>query len=193
MNFHNGEIGIRLAGSGGQGLVLAGIILAEAAIMYDAKNAIQSQSYGPEARGGTTKSEVIISDEDIDYPKVDEPDILLAMSQDSLDKYLGDLKKGGILIVDSYFITEVPKGDFQRYGIPFTQVAQEELGRVVVANMVALGALIGICEVVSRTALEQAVLKRVPPGFTELNRKALAIGLREATAALVDNPLRTKA
>ncbi len=190
MDFSNGEVGIRLSGTGGQGVILAGIILAEAAIIFDAKNAIQTQSYGPEARGGATKCEVIISDDDIDFPKVEEPDILLAMSQEAADKFVPDLKKGGVLIADSTFVGEAPEGNYQRYNIAFTKIAREELGRVVVANMLALGALAGITEVVSRMALEQAVMKRVPKGFRELNRRALAIGLREATAELVDNPLK---
>lgn len=185
----NGEVGIRLAGTGGQGMILAGIILAEAAIMYDAKNAVQSQSYGPEARGGSSKAEVIIAEGEIDYPKVEEPHVLLAMSQESMDKYADDLQKNGILIVDSFFVKNVPEGPWHKFEIPFTQIAREELGRVVVANMVAIGALVGLTECVTRTALEQAALRHVPKATTELNRRALAVGYREATAALVDHPM----
>jgi 2-oxoglutarate ferredoxin oxidoreductase subunit gamma len=187
---NNGEVGIRLSGTGGQGVILVGIILAEAAIVFDDKNAIQTQTYGPEARGGAVKCEVIISEDDIDYPKVEEPDILLAMSQAAAIKFTPDLKKDGILITDSTFVGEVPEGRYQRFNIPFTQIARDELGKIVVANMVALGALAGITEVVSRMSLEQAVMKRVPTGFQKLNRRALAIGLREATTELVDNPLK---
>ncbi len=187
---NNNEIGIRLSGTGGQGVILVGIILAEAAIVFDDKNAIQTQTYGPEARGGAVKCEVIISDDDIDYPKVEEPDILLAMSQKAAITFAPDLKKGGILITDSTFVGDVPEGRYQRFNIPFTQIARDELGKIVVANMVALGALAGITEVVSRMSLEQAVMKRVPKSFLELNRRALAIGLREATTELVDHPLK---
>ena len=191
MTVHNNdEVGIRLSGTGGQGVILVGIILAEAAIVFDDKNAIQTQTYGPEARGGAVKCEVIISEDDIDYPKVEEPDILLAMSQAAAIKFTPDLKKDGILITDSTFVGEVPEGRYQRFNIPFTQIARDELGKIVVANMVALGALAGITEVVSRMSLEQAVMKRVPAGFQKLNRRALAIGLREATTELVDNPLK---
>ena len=119
---------IRLAGSGGQGLVLAGIILAEAAILYDNKNAVQTQSYGPEARGGASKSEVIISDEQIDYPKCEEIDIMLCLNQKSLNEYVHALKKGGVLIVDTDLCPTIPEGEFNLYKVPFTKLAREELG-----------------------------------------------------------------
>ena len=107
---------IRLAGSGGQGLVLAGVILAEAAGIYDGKFVCQTQSYGPAARGGASKAEVVISDAEIDYPKAIRPDVLLAMNQTSLDKYLADLKPGGVLLVDADLVREVPRGFFIRGG-----------------------------------------------------------------------------
>lgn len=173
---------IRLAGSGGQGMVLAGIILAEAAILYDNRNAVQSQSYGPEARGGASKSEVIISDRNIDYPKCEQVDILLCMNQKSLTQYSDDLKKTGVLIVDSELCTQLPEGMERVFRIPFTRLAREEIGKVMVANIVALGALGGATGCVSRAALERAVLGRVPPGTEELNRSALAVGFREAEA-----------
>lgn len=185
----NGEVGIRLSGSGGQGMILAGIILAEAAIVFDAKNAVQTQSYGPEARGGATKAEVIIAEGEIDYPKVEEPHIVLAMNQESADKFAGDLQKGGVLVVDGTYVKNIPEGPWRVYNIPLTKIAREELGRVVVANMIALGALCGLTEVVSRSALEQAVLRHVPAATKELNRRAIAVGYREATAAMVDKPM----
>jgi len=171
---------IRLAGSGGQGMVLAGIILAEAAILYDNRNAVQSQSYGPEARGGASKSEVIISDHSIDYPKCEQVDILLCMNQKSLTQYSDDLKKSGVLIVDEELVTELPADMERIYRIPFTRLAREEVGKIMVANIIALGALGGATGCVSRAALERAVLNRVPPGTEDLNRRALAVGFREA-------------
>src|SRR3990172_8617479 len=92
---------VRLSGSGGQGIILGGVILAEAAAIYEKKNAVQSQSYGPEARGGASKADVIISDEEIDYPKALKIDVLLALTQEACNKYIKDLKEGGVLIVDS--------------------------------------------------------------------------------------------
>jgi len=188
----NKKLEIRLAGSGGQGLVLAGIILAEAAILYDNKNAVNTQSYGPEARGGASKSEVIISEEEIDYPKCEQLDILLCLNQKSLDKYGDELKKGGLLIVDSDLCPEIPEGEFLFYKIPFTQLAREELKKSFVANIIALGAVGGLTDCINRVALERAVMERVPKGTEELNRKALAVGYREAAAQRVEQPIDTE-
>ncbi len=167
---------IRLAGSGGQGLVLASVILAEAVVEYEGKNAVQNQSYGPEARGGSSKSEVIISDEEIDYPKAIKPDILLAMTQEAYDKYIKDLKKDGILIVDEDLVKDIEDGDYKIYRIPLVRTAAEKIGKAFVANIVALGALVGVKEIVSKESLEKAVLSRVPKGTEDLNRSALNAG-----------------
>ena len=169
---------IRLAGEGGQGLILAGVILAEAAAVYDGRNAAQTQSYGPEARGGASKSEVIISDGEIDYPKVIDADLLLAMSQEACDKYFCDLKKNGILIVDTVNVDRVPLD--HAYRVPITRIAEEATGSYLRANMVALGLIVGLTGVVSKEAIEAAVAARVPPGTQELNLQALRVGLEEA-------------
>ncbi|ABK16861.1 2-oxoacid:acceptor oxidoreductase family protein [Syntrophobacter fumaroxidans] len=173
---------IRLSGSGGQGLIVAGIILAEAAGIYDGKFVCQTQSYGPEARGGASKSEVVISDEEIDYPKAVKPDLLLAMSQRSCDAFFFDLKPNGILIVDSTFVKQLPTNIAM--GIPFTQLAREKLGKEMVANIIALGALATISGVVSLNSLEAAVLNRVPAGTEQLNKSALAQGIEAAKLVL---------
>jgi len=169
---------IRLAGSGGQGLILAGVILAEAAGIYDGKHVCQTQSYGPAARGGASKAEVVISDEEIDLTQAMRPDVLLAMNQKSLDIYLHDLKPEGLLIVDGTLVQEVPVTG--AVAIPFTQIARQELGREVVANIVALGALAALTKAVSLKSLEAAVLGRVPPHTRELNQKALQAGVDAA-------------
>ena len=169
---------IRLSGSGGQGLIIAGIILAEAAGLYDGKFVCQTQSYGPEARGGASKAEVVISDEAIDYPKAIKPDLLLAMNQKSCDVYFFDLKPTGLLIVDSTHVKQLPTT--RAVEIPFTQIAREKLGNEMVANTVALGTLATITGVVSLKSLEAAVLARVPAGTEELNRKALEAGIEAA-------------
>ncbi|MGI6576410.1 MAG: 2-oxoacid:acceptor oxidoreductase family protein [bacterium] len=170
---------IRLSGFGGQGMITGGIILADAALK-EGKKAVQSQSYGPEARGGASKAEVIISTEDIDYPKVNEPNILLAMSQEACDKYISSLRDDGILIVDSSYVKNIPATNAKVYAVPITDYAREKLGKVIVANIVALGVLVGITDAVSKKALETAVLNRVPKGTEELNRKALAAGFQLA-------------
>ena len=172
---------IRLSGSGGQGLILMGIILAEAIGIYDGKYVAQTQSYGPEARGGSSKSEVVVSDEEIDYPKAMEPDLLLAMNQKSCDDFYPALKPEGLLIVDSTFVTQVPTP--KAFQIPFTRIAREKFSREVVANIIALGALTQLTPVVSPRAVESAVLARVPKGTEKLNRDALKAGMAAARRA----------
>lgn len=178
------KIELRLAGSGGQGLVLAGIILAEAAVLFDGKNAVQTQSYGPEARGGASKSEVIISEGDIDYPKCENLDALLALTQESCNKYIGDLKPGGLVLLDEDLVHGLPDGPWEKViRIPFTAIAREDLGKQMVANIVALGALVELTGVVTSEAIEQAVLKRVPKGTEDLNKRALNAGMEAARKA----------
>jgi 2-oxoglutarate ferredoxin oxidoreductase subunit gamma len=167
---------IRLSGEGGQGLVLAGKILAEAAAIYDGKNATQSQSYGPEARGGASRSEVIISDEDIDYPKAINIDMLLALTQESCNKYSMDLKDDGILLVDSDSVKDCPPGKFKIYKVPIIESARARVGRVVVANIVALGIIIELTKIVSMDAIESAILARVPKGTEKINMQAFQLG-----------------
>ena len=172
---------IRLSGSGGQGLILMGIILAEAIGIYDGKYVAQTQSYGPEARGGSSKSEVVVSDEEVDYPKAMKLDLLLAMSQKSCDEFYPDLKPDGLLIVDSTFVTQVPTP--KAFQVPFTRIARERFKREVVANIVALGALSQLTPIVSSKAIESAVLARVPKGTEKLNRDALKAGMSAAKRA----------
>jgi 2-oxoglutarate ferredoxin oxidoreductase subunit gamma len=167
---------VRLSGSGGQGLVLGGVILAEAVALYEGINAVQTQSYGPEARGGASKSEVIISDSDIDYPKATKIDLLLALTQEACEKYSPDLKDGGIILADSRMVTDLPKGNYKVYHLPIIDTAKEKVGKVFVANIVALGAIAGLIDEVSFESIEKAVLKRVPKGTEELNKRALKLG-----------------
>lgn len=169
---------IRLAGEGGQGMILAGVILAEAAAIYDDLNAAQTQSYGPEARGGASKSEVIISQDEIDYPEVISADVLVALSQEACDKYAGNLKKDGLLIVDMDKVGRVPFNNAIR--VPITALAEKASGRAITANVVALGVLVGLTGVVSKDAIEKAVTARAPKGTEEMNRAALHAGLAEA-------------
>ncbi len=173
---------IRLSGSGGQGLILMGIILAEAAGIYDGKYVAQTQSYGPEARGGSSKAEVVVSDADIDYPKALRLDVLLCMNQKSCDDFYMDLKQEGILIVDATFVSQIPTA--RAFQIPFTRIAREKLGKEMAANIVALGAISKLTNIVSPRALQKAVLARVPKGTEKLNRDALKTGIVAAKRAL---------
>ena len=174
---------LRFSGAGGQGLILAGIIMAEAAAIYDGKQALQSQSYGPEARGGASKSEVIISDEPIDYPKATSVDALLALTQEACDKYSGNLKENGLLLLDSDLVKKVPKGKYHVVKFPIINTAKNEVGRTIVANIVALGAMVALTGIVTKESAEKAVLARVPEAFAELNRKAFIAGYDKAAAA----------
>ena len=167
---------MRLSGSGGQGLILAGIILAEAAIL-DKKNAVQSQSYGPEARGGSSKSEVLISDEVIHYPKVVKPDLLLAMTQEALDKYSYDLPNDAILVIDTTFVKDISEKFTNVYKLPVTEQAKEVLGRTLFANIIAIGAIVALTKAVSKESALKAVLARVPKGTEVKNEQAFELGM----------------
>jgi 2-oxoglutarate ferredoxin oxidoreductase subunit gamma len=173
---------IRLAGSGGQGLITAGVILAEAAGLHDGKHVVQTQSYGPEARGGASKAEVVIADEAIHYPKGQRLDVLLAMTQEACDRYFHDLKYEGTLIVDEDLVPNTPTSAV--VAVPITRLVREALGRDVFANIAALGVLAGATGVVSPKALEAAVLNRVPPGTEQANRRALEVGLKAGREAV---------
>lgn len=166
---------LRLTGSGGQGLILAGIILAEAAL-YDGLNVVQSQSYGPEARGGASKAEVIISENEINYPKVDNCDIMLALTQDAYGKYINSLKPGGTLIIDKSINNAMEREDIKIYSIPIMETAMNKLGKPMVANIIALGSIYELTKLVTKESLERAVCDRVPRGTEELNKKALEEG-----------------
>ncbi len=176
------RVEFRLSGSGGQGLLLAGIVLAEAAILED-KNAVQTQSYGPEARGGSSKAEVVICDCDIDYPKATDPDFLLALTTEAYRSYAKGMKKG-LIIVDSSVVLD-PENKTRTIALPILQTATDVVGKKVVANIVALGVLGGISGIVAPANLEAAVKNRVPKGTEDLNLKALRAGLELASHAKV--------
>jgi 2-oxoglutarate ferredoxin oxidoreductase subunit gamma len=189
---------IRLSGSGGQGLVLAGIILAEAAGIYEGKNVVQTVSYGPAARGGTSRADVVVSDQEIDYPKAMGVDILLAMTQMASDESISDLKPSGVLVVDSQLVSQVTYPRLVK--IPFTQIAREKCGREQMANIVALGALCKLIPaipagagVVTPESMEAAVMARIPKGTEKLNKLAFEEGIKAAeeirkTLVFVERP-----
>lgn len=174
---------LRLCGSGGQGLILAGVILAEAAALYDEKNAVQTQSYGPESRGGFSSSVVIISNQDIDYPKATKVDVLLALTQQAADMYAKDIKDEGILIVDNEAVRDIPTGKYRIYRLPIIDIARTRLGKVIVANIVALGAIVGLTKVVSTDAIKKALFSKIPKGTERLNLSALEAGIELAIEA----------
>jgi 2-oxoglutarate ferredoxin oxidoreductase subunit gamma len=167
---------VRFGGSGGQGVVLMGIILAVAA-NHDRRCVVQTESYGPEARGGYSRSDVIISNNPIDYPKLEHADLLVVLSQDSANGYTRTLRKDGVLIYDSEKVGIPPVFAGKSIGMPFTRLAKEETGRAQTANVLTLGAVVGITGLVSVDSLRKAVLEAVPAGTQELNGRALAKGL----------------
>lgn len=169
---------IRLSGSGGQGMIFGSVVLCEAIGKAGGKNVVQSQSYGPEARGGASKADVVVSTEEIYYPKAMKLDLLLAMTQEALDKYYPDLKEDGMLIVDDSLVTEVPTDKY--HGLPFTRLAREEAGHIMVANVIALGAICAFTDIVPLEILTDAVLARAPRGTEDRNKRALEIGYNEA-------------
>ena len=173
-----GRIEVRLAGSGGQGLLLAGLVLAEAAGLYDGHQVAMVQSYGPEARGGASKAEVIISDEPIDYPLASRVDLLLALNQEAADTYSWDLSPNAWIMVDSDLVSHPPTS--RAVSLPFTATARDQLKKVMVANVVSLGAIAELTGLVSMRSLERALLARVPKGTESLNKKALAAGAKLA-------------
>ena len=173
---------IRIGGFGGQGVILAGIILGKAASIFDENEAVQTQSYGPEARGGASKCEVDINDVKIYYPKVKSPDILVAMSNEALIKYIVDLKDEGTLIVDPGTTDIEDVRDFidqhniKVYEAPATKTANDEIGLKIVANIVMVGAITKITGVISENAAIEAIKDSVPAGTEEKNINAFEAG-----------------
>lgn len=167
---------IRVSGFGGQGVVMMGYVLGKAASIYEGKNATMSQSYGPESRGGASACDILVSSDEIDYPKVTEPQILVALSQDAYLTYGRKRPEKAILIVEEELV-ELTAEDRQKqvYSIPATRLA-EELGRKIVANMVMLGYLTAVSSCMSVEAVKQAIASTVPKGTEELNLKAFETG-----------------
>lgn len=168
---------IRLTGAGGQGLVLAGIILAEAA-MRAGYNVAVAQSYGPEARLGASKAEVIISTEKIAYPQIDRPDVLLCLTQEAYDKYIANVGERALVLVDSGQVF-VPNHNHLKpkvIALPLQRAAMEQIGSKLVTNVVALGALNALARLVSWEHLAMAVVERTPQKYRAQNLKALEVG-----------------
>jgi 2-oxoglutarate ferredoxin oxidoreductase subunit gamma len=170
------RVEVRFAGFGGQGIIKSGIIVAAAACIHGGKNAVQTQSYGPESRGGACKSEVVISEEEIDFPKVVEPDVLVLMSQHAYNQYAEDVKPGGTVIMDPDMIPH--EKDLEKvkvFRVPATKIA-EGLGRKIVANIVMIGAFVAITGLLNEDAVKESVKENIPKGTEELNLAAFEKG-----------------
>jgi 2-oxoglutarate ferredoxin oxidoreductase subunit gamma len=178
------RVELRMAGLGGQGIVMQGRILAAAAI-YDGKEATQVETYGMQQRGGDVRTDVVISDEEIDFPEVTKANVLVAMAQQALDKNRGCLRPGGILVIDSSHIdgSKIDCDASRVCSIPASQIAEKELGNPLVTSVLMLGGLMGVTGLLSRTSMERAIAESVPAKAQELNLRAFRRGLEEGTKA----------
>ena len=179
MNTEKFKKEIRLSGSGGQGLITAGIILAKAAVLEKLK-VTQTQSYGPESRGGASRADVIIGNEEFYYPEAVNFDVLLALTQEACDKYSVDLKDEGILIIDNSNVKNTPMLDSKIYELPFTEIAMNKLGTTLPTNILSLAFLVKITGVVSEASLKKAVCDSVKSQYKDLNIKAIKLGFKLA-------------
>ncbi len=165
------------SGSGGQGVITAAIILAEAAVIYEGMNATQSQSYGAEARGGATRSDIILSDYEIDFPVVTQPNILICLTQKSYTSFSSIIRPGALLITDSRFVTVTRKVDAKQVELPIYDTVMEKIGKPIVFNISVLGALLGLEPLVKEESLLKVIKQRVPKDFIQLNVDAFQLGL----------------
>ena len=169
---------IVFSGSGGQGVITAAIILSEAAVLHEKLNAVQSQSYGAAARGGSTRSDVIISDSDIHYPKVVQPNILICLTQEAYNKFYPILRPGGLLLTDSRYVETNRKVDARQVEIPMYDSVIEKIGKPIVFNICMLGALIGLTDTVKPDSVLKVLKIRIPGDFLDMNKKALDLGIQ---------------
>lgn len=165
------------SGSGGQGVITAAIILAEAAVIHEGMNATQSQNYGAAARGGSTRSDIIISDDEIDFPEVDQPNILVCLTQDAYNSYSNIIRPGGTLLTDSKFVQTVKKVDAKKIELPMYEQVMDKIRKPVVYNICMLGALIGITEILEPNTVMLVLEKRIPQDFLKINIRAFDLGL----------------
>ena len=159
-------------------MITAAIILAQAAVLYENLVAVQAQSYGPEARGGATRSDVIIADSPIYFPKVTQPNILVCLTQQAYAGYSSIIRPGGILLTDSHYVTTERKVEARQMNLPMYETIMEKIGRPIVFNICMLGTLIGITKLVRPESIMKVLEKQIPPGFLDMNRQALDIGLK---------------
>lgn len=164
------------SGSGGQGVITAAILLAEAAVIHEDMNATQSQSYGAAARGGATRSDVIISDEEINFPVVTQPNILVCLTQEAYTSFASEVRPGGTVLTDSRFVETTRKVDARQIELPMYETVMKEIGKPIVFNICVLGALLGLTELVKQESVQKAISGRVPADFLAMNTRALTIG-----------------
>ncbi|MBN1652514.1 MAG: 2-oxoacid:acceptor oxidoreductase family protein [Deltaproteobacteria bacterium] len=167
---------IVFSGAGGQGVITAAIILAEAAVLHEGLEATQTQSYGPEARGGATRAEVIIADAPIRYPKVTQPNVLVCLTQEAYNKYSGIIRPGGILLSDSRLVKPQSKVDARQASLPMYDSVIKEIGKPIVFNICMLGSVLGMTRIVSLESVTKSLQTHIPGEFFESSTRALALG-----------------
>jgi 2-oxoglutarate ferredoxin oxidoreductase subunit gamma len=171
------------SGSGGQGVITAAIILAEAAVLHEGLEAVQTQAYGAAARGGATRSDVIISDSKINFPKVVQPNVLVCLTQEAYNKFVGIIRPGGLLVTDPRYVKTSLKVDALQHQLPMHQTVMEKIGKPIVFNICMLGAVVGITHLVEPDSIMKVLETRIPQGFIDINRQALELGLELGNAA----------
>jgi len=171
------RIRLVFSGSGGQGVITAAIIFAEAAVIYEGLNATQSQAYGAAARGGATRSDIIISENEINFPKVIQPNVLVCLTQEAYNGYSSIIRPGGLLLTVSRFVETARKVDAWQVELPMYQKVMEEIGKPIVFNICMLGAVVQLTERVRPESIMQVLKQRIPSGFLEMNQKALELGM----------------
>ena len=165
------------SGSGGQGVITASIILAEAAVMHEQLNAVQSQSYGAAARGGATRSDVVISDSTVLYPKVIQPNVLVCLTQEAYNSFYPIIRPGGLLITDTRSVTTERKVDARQKEIPIYESVMDKIGKPIVFNICMLGTVISLIELVRPESIMKVLETRLLADLLDMNRKALDLGL----------------
>lgn len=168
------------SGSGGQGVITAAILIAEAAVLYENLIAVQSQTYGPAARGGATRSDVIISDSNINFPKVLQPNVLVCLTQEAYNLFYPIIRPGGLLITDTRFVKTEKKVDAQQREFPMYRTVLDKIGKPIVFNICMLGVVLSLTDLVKSESIIKVLESRIPSSFLEMNRKALNLGMELA-------------
>ena len=166
------------SGSGGQGVITAAIILAEAAVLYENLDAVQSQVYGPAARGGATRSDIIISESKINYPKVIQPNVLVCLTQEAYNKFYPIIRPGGLLITDNRYVKIQKQVDALQKELPMYRTVMEKIGKPIVFNICMLGTVISLTDLVKAESIMKVLTNRIPSSFLEMNQKALDLGIK---------------
>ncbi len=179
----------RFGAVGGQGVILAGAILADAAAFYEGLQTVQSPQYTAQVRGGATKVDIILDTERILFPQANEVDYFLAMTQRAFDRFVGDTKPTGIILVEPSLVSNYSNAPAKVYSLPIISITKAEVGKMVMSSVVALGAMVSMTQVVEVESVRKSVLRHAPKGTEQLNQKALEVGLEWGAKLIKDGPV----